>query len=443
MKKFFFFLFFFCPDNTSFSCRCFSFSFPPSVCGRLAISCFPFSSLYSSLFPDVRMRPAHRCTAERREGMDEEKTQPSHPWTREDSLTAQLKIQLYRIYASVSRQREWFKIHESNVRALTEEAETLRARFFPHERSLLTAVTGDAKNRRETHSSSFCFADTEGMSSDDMTLTTMRRPCPCSKDASHAMIRDFSSRALTPWCPSSLQADEGWTLPLRPGGDGTGYPSAAVLIPSANDVHSCVNAVDFRHVVPEYLLQLSPGWIHERLGTTGGGKGGGIMAEEATSALVALLLPLLRAFRGVVDTARWLTESCDYATGVPAHDGFLTLKALCAAARHLFYLLHEALCCLSSWATEVAQSGMATVAHKMSPEERAEATQILLYLLDDRGSGALVLQLLCTDKNTSNTPHHTELGTLEPATTGFVPRSVVSEAFSFLAIHFFGICLGE
>ncbi|EKF26614.1 hypothetical protein MOQ_009687 [Trypanosoma cruzi marinkellei] len=413
------------------------------------MSCLPptpffyFPSLYSLLFPDVPMRPAHSCTARRQEGMDEEKTQLSHPWTREAPLTAQLKIQLYRIYASVSRQREWFKIHESNVRTLTEEAEALRARFFPQERSLLTAVTEGAKNPTETHSSSLSFAYTEGKSTDDMASTALRRMSLCFNDASHAMNRDFSSKTLTPWCPSSLQADEGWTLPLRPGEDDTRCPSAAVLIPSVNDMHSCVNAVDLCPVVPEYLLQLSPGWIHERLGTTGGGGGGGIMAEEATSALVALLLPLLRAFRGVVDTARWLTESGDFAVGVPTRDGFLTFNALCAAARHLFYLLHEALCCLSSWATEVTQSGMTTVAQKMSPEERGEATQILFYLLDNRGSGALVLQLLCTDKNNSNTPHHTELGTLKPATTGLVPRSVVSEAFGFLAIHFFGICVGE
>ncbi|RNE96898.1 uncharacterized protein Tco025E_09611 [Trypanosoma conorhini] len=390
------------------------------------------------------MRPSRRCTSRQR-GRTDDEAAPSPPLRADGApLASQLKLQLYRIYASVSRQREWFRLHESNVRGLTEEAEALRGRFFPHEPGLLTAVSENANVTAAAPSSSQGLPATEGKDVDELAPKPWGSVRPCPTESPPAVGRGFPSTLWRPRLLPSRQDHGACALPLPSGGGGTRDPFNAVLISSATDATSCRVAAEVRRVVPEYLLQLSPDWIHSRLGSVGGAGGGGVSAAEATSALAALLIPLLQALRGVVDVARWLLGSGDVAVGVSAPDGPVTFNPLRAVARHLFYLLHETLCCASSWMTEASRSGSTAAAHIMSAEERAEATEILFYLLDDRGGGPLVLQLLCTDHNTIRVPpRYTEHAAQTLATTGLLPRSIVSEAFDFLAVCFLGMCVEE
>ncbi|RNF01234.1 hypothetical protein TraAM80_07135 [Trypanosoma rangeli] len=386
------------------------------------------------------MRPSRRCTVQQGERTGDETMQAPHLRAHEASLTAQLKLQLYRIYANVSRQREWFRLHESNVKALTEEAEALRGCFFPRERSLLTAVNGGAIITTATISSPLCPSDTEGMGVEEMASKTLDGVRLCLNDPPSSVNCGFPSTTWRPCFPSSQQNHEMGALPLCPVGGGAHHPSDAMLFSLGIDPTSCGGAADVRHIVPEYLLQLSPDWIHDRLRKIGGGC---VSAEEATSAVVALLLLLLQALRGVVDAAHWVLDSGKVSVGVSAPDGTVTFNTLRVVARHLFYLLHETLCCLSSWATDDPQSGLtaaAAAAHRMSTEERAEATKIFFYLWDDRDGGPLLLQLLCTDSNAIQIPpRHTELAGLTLTTTGLVPRSIVSQAFDFLAIRLLGM----
>ncbi|ESL09301.1 hypothetical protein TRSC58_02981 [Trypanosoma rangeli SC58] len=387
------------------------------------------------------MRPLRRCTAQQGERTRDETTQSPHLRAHEASLTAQLKLQLYRIYVSVSRQREWFRLHESNVKALTEEAEALRKCFFPRERSLLTAVNGSAIITTATVSSPLCPSDTGGVGAEEMASKTLDGVRLCLNDPPSAVNCGFPSTTWRPCFPSSQQDHGACALPLCPGGGGAHHPSDDMLFSLGVDPTSCGGVAEVRHIVPEYLLQLSPDWIHDRLRGMGGG---GVSAEEATSAAVALLLLLLQALRGIADAARWLLDSGKVSVGVSAPDGAVTFNTLRVVARHLFYLLHETLCCLSSGATEDPRSGLTAAAHRMSAEERAEATKIFFYLLDGRDGGPLLLQLLCTDSSAIQIPlQHTELAVLTSATTGPVPRSIVSEAFDFLAIRLLGMRTGE
>ncbi|KEG06903.1 hypothetical protein DQ04_11701010 [Trypanosoma grayi] len=376
-------------------------------------------------------------------GRHADSTAPSAYSADEAPLTAQLKVLLYRIYTGVSRQREWFRQHEANAMSLAKEADVLRERFFPQEPSLLDAIQKDIADITAGSAAATAPLSSGGFSSTGEGMgKCAASPLLGQQEGSQHMVA-LSAATLQRWHPSLLHTvAEGPRLHTiaTPGphnvNDACAY-SVAAPDPALSGDCGRSDIADVQRVVPAYLLQLTPSWIHARLG------GEAVATEEAMTALVALLLPLLRALHGVVRMTRWRVP-VGLTSDVGAHDGAVTFDVLRAVARHLFYLLHESLCCLSlrtAAAAAASPAGPPAAPPQLSCAERVEATQIVASLLSGvDNSGVLLQQLLCTDDADdagSVTCYH------NASTTVAVPQSVVGEAFDFLIIHYLGMGVGS
>ncbi|SCU66954.1 uncharacterized protein TEOVI_000036500 [Trypanosoma equiperdum] len=350
-------------------------------------------------------------------------------------ITAQLQLQLFRIYANVSRQREWFVFHEANARALAAEAEKLRRRFFPLEPSFL-----------------------EGLGINAFGYTTQQLPLLGGTGAMHEEITPCATTAQFPVRQKENEergGEQKWAGEYRKQDAGANSSSHKPLnmVAANHDTNafaltsgwsggegdmfdSWKSGEPLCHLAPDYLLRLTASWIHERFSPVPTNPHVCEKSSHASAAgtvvesLVSLLLPILRSLHNLVGAARWRTNS----TGNHrAADSSAVVDVLPALAKHLFYLLHEVISCMSL---------RAVPPNALNDEERAEGEHILFYLLQEWD---LLLLLLCSDErfplgdNGLFPPQHTGHGPVAASVSAAVPQSIVIEAFSLLSTHYLQI----
>ncbi|KAH8617370.1 hypothetical protein ERJ75_000383900 [Trypanosoma vivax] len=210
--------------------------------------------------------------------------------------TAELQLQLFRIYASTSRQREWFRIHEENAKALLKMTESLHQRFFPGEPSPFRPPHDHDNDHRDDggHGTHRAASITGVFTAPGQTATVKVK----------GLGDEECFVSLPPLLPGSAATDNG----------GPSHTSAPAFI-TTNETDEAV--VGIYRAVPDFLLELTAEHIHECFGT-----------EVATSAAAPshvlwikshyrLCRCLLRCFDLSVMLQRWQLIVLD----IPPHTG--------------------------------------------------------------------------------------------------------------------------
>ncbi|KAG8340569.1 hypothetical protein TRVL_08600 [Trypanosoma vivax] len=335
--------------------------------------------------------------------------------------TAELQLQLFRIYASTSRQREWFRIHEENAKALLKMTESLHQRFFPGEPSPFRPPHDHDNDHRDDggHGTHRAASITGVFTAPGQTATVKVK----------GLGDEECFVSLPPLLPGSAATDNG----------GPSHTSAPAFI-TTNETDEAV--VGIYRAVPDFLLELTAEHIHECFGTevaTSAAAPSHVALDKITLSLVSLLAPLLRSLCDVAEMAvdcvghpstHWrgapalgcgntytdVTDPHLY-SGACSRDRFIA--TLCTVARHLFYLLHEVLSCMSLRHTTL---------HLLCQEEREAVDEMTRCVFHMHG---VLLSLLSKCPSALPRDGH-------PALVGTVPvgrplsPSTVNEAFDFL-----------
>nr|CCC89518.1 conserved hypothetical protein [Trypanosoma congolense IL3000] len=322
----------------------------------------------------------------------------------------QLKLQLFRVYASVNRQHEWFLLHEANARLLLAEAEKLRLCFLPDLPSLAEGLQNDAHT---------CPTQQPPELRGAVEPSPFELPCASLPSATERLdTEEGGCRGVDSAVqPSAAWRGEDCWVPSR---SSEGYGVDPTVITGRH----CEEPLN--RLVPYYLLQLTPAWVHEQLGSQSvnlrGDKGMITTLEDSTTSLMGLLLPILRSLRDILGLVHWRMTS---GGSDPERHPDISAGGLFDAARHLFYLLHEVLSCMSL---------RLVPSRALSDEERVEALQILDFF--SREWERLMFVMCGEGSHSPNDTCHNSHHGGPPLVSKPVPPSVVGEAFSFLSSHY-------